>query len=912
MMPARLNLYSAHPSLTGTIYRASWNRPTIINEKGQTILTASVVPEAWYFSDYNASDVPFTNYDADFIKGNLTKNFFPQSLTTLPSANDYDYVVYLGAIPAGTNLQASVSLANTAQGSSGNILSYSMNPIVAPNPLDSTDHFSTDLNLAIFPFTLTTSTYSAAAGTLSGHRLIGFTFNGTDAGTYASEVILTYEDGVYTTPGPYTLPISPPDPRVKRQVQMKFLVVAEVTPAPTVQLSMQEYDLSTDDLNPAIETLSATITPMTLGYHEVGTTALGYTSIKIPSPQRKDSYIKRRFIFSNPSATDTIEEIKLFFRSSASAAIKEGVAAATAYYLCYSGTQTNATLAAEDNLGNVQPMCTGTCGQGPFNLAPGASCYIELRYQPTSTTAVKSYTLTALHKVGSDRYIHKNLDMTFQPQDPATVTISNRSTQIIKTSLGNFTSFAIDFGTVHQTTNPQAFTYDGAYNGGWNRRMALANGSTTKASFLKAYQTYYKEFINPAITDNDLKVLEPAPADYTKNVGGMLFTKIWQQNYPSSTTARIEIWANKECLVGDETGLWFQRGFVGATCFMIPILNADINYINRTLSVNSASDMDPNYVRLPYYSANRSATGSLLFHFTGTLKPNVAIASPTGANFYQEVKTSEVSNGQVTFKWNEMTPNNAALGDIVGYRIYYSTTLSSVNAVFPASTTTYLDTAKNGTGIYQLTQTNLGTNKFMYYRIFPIRQNASYTFSPNPFGLASGKYLSDPNVPALTVAIPNANFFYDHTKKILVEKGIYDVNYYTFANAKSKCTTRLRHSVTNGATINQYFFAMINTPVWNIITTRPEDSNYNLDELPVWLDSSSVNIHTKLLSNPEYNPTKELDYLYTSKIFYIKASGCGTSCTGNTAMGSAFGQPGYTSYIEPTITFASPRCYIQL
>ena len=116
--------------------------------------------------------------------------------------------------------------------------------------------------------------------------------------------------------------------------------------------------------------------------------------------------------------------------------------------------------------------------------------------------------------------------------------------------------------------------------------LQLNNPSATKASFLKSYQTYYKLFINPAITDTALKMQEPVfPGDYTMNVGGVLYTKIWQTNYPSSINPRIQVWANRFCLVGDGTGVWFQRGFTVLTCRMIPVLFADINYIRRTLTL---------------------------------------------------------------------------------------------------------------------------------------------------------------------------------------------------------------------------------------------------------------------------------------------------------------------------------------
>jgi hypothetical protein len=73
-----------------------------------------------------------------------------------------------------------------------------------------------------------------------------------------------------------------------------------------------------------------------------------------------------------------------------------------------------------------------------------------------------------------------------------------------------------------------------------------------------------------------------------------------------------------------------------------------------------------------------------------------------------------------------------------------------------------------------------------------------------------------------------------------------------------------------------------------------------------------VNIHAKLSGNAQYIPSADMAFLDATSIFYIKKTGCGTNCSGNTAVANAFGLPNYTSYIEPAINFAGSRCYIQL
>lgn len=910
---AKLTLYTPRPMIGSSLFRPGWSTQNVDDEEGVNFLIGTVIPDSWYFSDYTEQSTGFVGYDADFFKGNLTKNFFPHTMT-LPTLTDYQLVYYMGSVPTGTVINGSNTLVNAGR-QTANIISATINTIQRPNPISTVQHFNTTLTSATFPLPL--GMISAAAGpSVSGGHAVSYSFSATDPGVYAAEIVINYKDGSYDSVGPYHLPLPGVDPRVPVIRQKKFLVVAEVSNnTPALKLDIQDYDIATDDVTPAIETPGA-ITPANMSYFENTTPVHTFTSIKIPVPARKDSYLKRRFIFYNSSATAPINEIKLFFRSNGSSLVKDGLQSPTSYYVCMTGSQTNATLAAVDSSAVAQPMCTGTCGTTAFNLAPGGSCYIEIRYQPTGSTTTKSVTLTALHKTDTNRYIHRNLDLSFLSQDPAAVSISNRTAQIIRTGLGTLNSYNIDFGSPIQTANPMVFSYDAVPTGGWNKMLQMLNPTITRASFLKSYQLYYKQFIDPAVTDAALKQMEPAyPAAYTKNVGGILYTLIWQQNYPSSANPRIQVWSNRECLVGDDTGQWFQKGFTGLTCKMIPILFADINYINRALNVNLASDMDPNYVRLQYYTSNRVSTAAVTFHFTGNMKPNTSgAAAPNGINYYQNVSATSDEGGKVTFKFAEMNPATPALGPIVGYRIYFSPTTSPLNTVFPALTpaTPYWDEPVNGTGLYQLTQKNLGVNKYMYYRIYPIRQFAAYTQSPNPFGLSSGKYLSDPSIPVLPVVIPNANFIYQHIGRYLIERGVNNANLLTHAQAKTTCSSRSKLTVTQGPSVVQFSYAMIQPPVWNVILGRPDGSNYNLNDYSLWLDNSLVNIHAKVAAYPEYNPTADLAFLEAPLVFYIKKTGCGINCPGNTAVGNAFGQPGYVSYVESTVNFAGSRCYIQL
>ncbi|MBA2403381.1 MAG: hypothetical protein H0V66_01310, partial [Bdellovibrionales bacterium] len=300
----KIALYAPRPMAGSILYRPGWNRPAVADELGVNFIAASAVPNAWFFSANTEQTTAFSGYDADFHKGILSKNFFPNALA-LPPVTNYEYVYYMGTVPSGVAINGGLILANTGS-STVSIRSVSINTIQRPDPLATTQNFTTSLTGLTLPNLLSVSA-GAEGASVSGGMNTSFAFSGTDAGIYAAEVIINYRDGGWDSVGPYDLPIPFPDTRIAREVQRKILVVGEISNAvPEVQLNVQEYNVETDDLSPAVESLvvPSVVTPMS--YFENTTAILNFTSIKIPSPARKDSYIKRRFIISNPSGTTPI------------------------------------------------------------------------------------------------------------------------------------------------------------------------------------------------------------------------------------------------------------------------------------------------------------------------------------------------------------------------------------------------------------------------------------------------------------------------------------------------------------------------------------------------------------------------------------------------------------------------------
>jgi hypothetical protein len=330
--------------------------------------------------------------------------------------------------------------------------------------------------------------------------------------------------------------------------------------------------------------------------------------------------------------------------------------------------------------------------------------------------------------------------------------------------------------------------------------------------------------------------------------------------------------------------------------------------------------MEPNHVRLPYYNNDRSSFSYFNIHFVGRLKPPGSTGAPNNVAAYTQVKAT--SAGSASFKWAEMTPKYPTLGNIVGYRVYYSTSQTALDNTYLAQASFVDDfNVPNGTGIYQLTQNSLIQKRYYYYRVIPIREYAQYlptqTFTGAvPFyQMTSKRYLSETGVPKLTVVIPPNDMYYDHTAQMLIYRNVKSTDLLTIAAARTACTSitklRLNRSGANADFTNR----LITQNAWNSITANLPESSYNPYIMTVWLDGTTQNIHTKLSTYVGYNPAEEAKYLDADQVFYQKTNLCQPNCSGDKAVGTVYHNPaygGYESFVSNGYVYGSARCHVNL
>lgn len=900
----RVHPHSPFPFSSAIIYRPSFVLPELF-EEGVSVKSQVIIPQNWFFGSSNFNPtipVPFTG-DQFIYRALNSVNVVPNNIIASGlNINQYEFIVHLGTFPTAKEMSAGFSIAPIGGGhQGGRWQGHSFTTIARPvgsNTNAFTNSLTMNNNTILIPAT-------ALFPNISGlTRLVDIKFNGSLPGLYAQEFIYNYTNGE----GPSGSP---------RQIQKRVLVVAEaVSDSPDLEIRSANYTVTTDAVNPATVTPSTSngftvgqysTYPATMGEVDPSTTSY-FSAVKIPSPTNKDFFVKRQFVLRNTSTTRPLTNLEFIVKGSVNAITRTAVNFGNNLRVCMSDTP---------------GYCTGNCG-GVTTLAPGGTCFFEVFYQPNNTQSSVDLLYSLSFRVADNQFMTRNLKMRFEPFDPAVITAVAMSREGVSTSsAGNIQSFPLNFGTVNMTSNPHVIRFDQVASG--LKRIEVRNSSATRASFLKSWHDLNN------ITDVNMI---PSAGDYSFNFNSTSYALIGRKNY-SNGTPRILVYASQGCLIGDNTVAEqalpnFRRGFSLTTttkCFLALELRANINYQNIQLATDRVLHMEPNHMRIPFYDNERASVSFFNIHFRGRFVPNGTNATPHSvAGMYQQVQAN--SNGQVTFRWQEMTPRNPAMGSIIGYNVYASLFRADLGSLLTQTTLNpifYFE--KNTTGTYTITLGSHVLRSFYYYKVIPVRSHPDY--SPNEFsgttavfrGLTGNRYLSDTDLSFMTVAIPPADLYYHHASFTFISKNLRTEQLLSFSQAASQCqqyavalrrngrNTTLPVSGTSGAKAS-----MITQAVWNTIISVPDASNYDPYTKSVWLEGTTQNIHTKL-TGFAYKPNEDAAYLNSHSVYYLKNPGCQPNCTGQKAVGTVYHAlefRGWESYISVGLVFASPRCFINL
>lgn len=887
-----------YPQTAALMYRPGFTLSNLV--VGTVNKPGKVIPPFWAIGPMNAiiNDPQYT----PFMKGFHSQTHISPDLGSLPGG--YDYVVYLGTYPVGENHIASVKLSN--RGASGADLTNTyFETAVSPLSLASGEISGVD---SLF---IAAASPSAAGLEVSDiGNTLGIRFNPSGPGRFTN--MLTY---TYTT-GEFVNSVS----GAQRTKTIKVLVVADAMSVfPNLSVDVYDFDVVEQDGVAPLVTMNPSPTSInpTSNNNSATPPKVTLSSIKLSSPTSNDTFVKKRIVFKNTSATQKLYNLKINLKASTTAL--------TALTSIFVGTasldQSNCTAAFSNSReGN---------GLASLNEAgtPGDSCYIEIRYQPKLTDAPRNTLLSFMYELKPNQYIEKHIAVELAPVDPATVAVvdgpsTTLSREDVYDEFGNTIpgSHPLSFGTQIMNADPMPLNFN--QGSGTFKRLTVSNAGVTKASFLKAYHDYLDEH-NPAYAGPILPGTNviPAPGDYVTGGDGYEYTTIYLKKYTTGEK-RVEVRASRACLFGDDesNGLvpWFQKGFNASTttpCFLEIYFNADINYAAREILIKQPTRMKDNYFRLRYYNYNRSSVSQipLYFHLKGLIKPPVSgfASTPIFAN----VETKET--GTATFSWSSMIGSAPVVGPIVGYRVYFSSSQGDITGdVYPLGTTKFVDTFDINARTRLFTGMQKG--RFYYFRVVAIRQNSRYKAKYFP-GLADGFFLSEVSpvntTNYLRVTIPLAGTEYIHSLKLLVERGMYWPTPSTWATADTKCKTRTTAVLFNGTVSTPRPYSLLSKAAWDIIKFNPLYHEYsNFLQVPHWVSGGATyNISTYMGAQPGYNPAELTQTFPVSRLFYYRDSNSWNSLVAM-AVGGVLDTDysDYTSLVDSKAEFGVGRCMIVL
>lgn len=601
----------------------------------------------------------------------------------------------------------------------------------------------------------------------------------------------------------------------------------------TISLASQAYTVYYDSgTESVIETLDGAVENFSIDVMKIVPNQTGI----LKAIKGSEVYAKKRFVVTNTSAFP-INRVDAMIKRTFDSSTVENSAGGLGYSLS-----------------------ANTCNNKA--LLSGENCYIDVKLKAsTSEPDLTTRILAVTYEIADNQYLASAINLNFQAASPAKVQVAGVNSESINNELGGVIqgSYPVKFGYYQDTLHP--VLNDSPLQEMLVQNIVLTNNVVEKASFLHQYRTYV----------GNMNAVLPAGAYITMYDDG--------ENTVSGTRA---------CFYGDNEGgplpadEWGFNQDSASPCILQVLKKFNDDFIAQKLPAAF------NYVKLSFYNSGRSSIDNLHLHFQGFVEPN---RSNSTGDIMNVIATDD---GDLSFNWNDYTPSNPGWGPIVGYRVFYSTTKTSLNNLFETSAS-FVDTTSP-----EVVLSGLVPSRYYYIRI------ASKRLSPG-----GSTYLSVSNMTTREVVIPPQDMFYDYVLKVVVDTYISPKNsplFGTKSEVTSGCDKEVSNVVKNGAMI-QKKKKLVNSAVFDVIKSDPALSNYTYQVVPHWMSDPVTDIAP--IFSPVFSCTETTGNTPDLMTFYMKnCSDC--SCNQLSKIDGGDGEnlpPSAIFYVDANASSAAQRCY---
>jgi hypothetical protein len=802
--------------------------------------------------------------------------------------DNYPIIIHVGSFPINQNNYFMFGLGNTAiSQTTTNVYNFRLENTGSPDGVFS-DCFPDEE--VVKPEGISANDEGSIIDNVVPYYYYVGTFHPTAPGVFTNEIIVKYKDGITD---------NLKQDGDLRELSYPILIVGEgVADPPNLVIDVQDYTVTPQEGDVPLKALDGPVQSLNLQESDIfkpqEENELKFEYVKNSSIDVNSPYQKKTLTLRNTSTTSSITE--LFFLKKDS------------LFMHYESRRSLTNSGVVMDYDDCAPYFSGL-PMSPAGL-PGDRCSIHLIYKPDLSDLEFTQYLQFGYQIAPNQFSHRGFVASFKPVDPA-----NLKTDLDKNSFRNVSgnlvpnASTLEVGTVTMNSSVVTRTFND---------IRLYNTSETPASLLNEYHQY--------LMDNNLKGYSagsppgtdfiPPAEDYALkgSYNMVLFKKI---TYDDGSN-RFLVYGSETCFIGDDeypaAEDHYLEGFHSDSndCYLSIEANFNKEYIARKVNFSDGNTTEGNYFALSYYNNERLniSNNPLYFVFNGTFNPDNTTSDGdiynVEANFHSK---------SIQFDFNPMNEVNNPMGEIVGYRVFYSTSKNSVaNVLYTNIVPDYVD-IRDDLENPKMTLANLDAATFYYFKIYPIR---SYADRNDPFlnpsfkNLAIGEYLSKSDLATHKIVVPSETTSFHYENQMLIKKSYVSTARVTFSDAIINCGMSSDTFKKDGVS-SLLSFSLITDDVWSIIQDNPLYSSYSsgsIQSLPHWIDTPPINVDTAFSGVDGYDSEEVSQVFSNDQLFYLRnESNFNGSVQKLEGGGPSPVSTNYTNYVTPGIPFGVARCY---